>query len=59
VDEPPSSQHRAYPGPVGVGLVDEQLATIRSQFELILQQNQLLKNANDDLEHKRTYFAAQ
>jgi hypothetical protein len=53
VDEPPASQHRAYPGPVGVGLIDEQLANIRSQFEHILQQNHLLKAANDELEVKR------
>lgn len=51
-DEPPPS-HRAYPGPAGVGLIDEQLANIRSQFEHILQQNHILKAANDELEAKR------
>jgi len=59
VDEPPASQHRAYPGPAGVGLIDEQLGNIRSQFEHILQQNHLLKAANDDLETKRACDIAQ
>ena len=59
VDEPPAAQHRAYPGPVGVGLIDEQLTNIRSQFEHILQQNHLLKAANDDLEAKCAYNIVQ
>jgi len=59
VDEPPASQHRAYPAPVGVGLIDEQLTNIRSQFEHILQQNHLLKVANDDLEAKCAYDIVQ
>lgn len=58
VDEPPAS-HRAYPGPAGVGLIDEQLANIRSQFEHILQQNHILKAANDELEVKRACDTAQ
>ena len=52
VDEPPASQHRAYPGPPGVALIDEQLATIRSQYEHILQQNHILNAAKDELETK-------
>src|ERR1700679_1519632 len=46
------------PWPAGAGLIDEQLAKIRSQFEHILQQN-LLKAANDELEAKRACYIAQ
>ena len=48
-----------YPGPAGAGLIDEQLANIRSQFEHILQPLHLLKAANDELEAKRACYIAQ